>query len=61
LATIIYLFQPRWTGIINNQPSEVIGRYPSFEACQEEVRKIGGWCGKGCTEKDDEARAAIPC
>ena len=53
IAALIYLFQPHWTGITAEEHGKVIGRYSTFEACQEEVRKIGGWCGKGCTEYPD--------
>lgn len=50
IAILTYLLQPRWTGINNNHLSQVIGHYSSYEACREDVQKIGGWCGERCTE-----------
>jgi len=43
----------RWTGLAADPHGRVTSRYSSFEACQNEVQKLGGWCGKGCTEYPD--------
>jgi len=51
IIVLIYLSQwQRWTGLTGDPHSRVIGHYTSLEACQIEVSKIGGWCGKGCAE-----------
>lgn len=45
------VFYPRiWIGFYGEQPNRPIGKEYSLDACRKQVEKVGGWCGKNCTE-----------